>query len=241
MSYPDVQRNINNLYKSFEKLRSDVYVYLHNLKPDIKEFETLVSFPQPALKIKPRKSQSAITLEQLCKEVRLIDLLRTVNCYSTWFNFEQLDGIVEKYGNSDLKGRMEKYRSELTEFETGTCLEKLNGVELAELQEDSVSIIVRLPHHHCSSFKASYVRKLKKNYTDKARLGPAALRIYKISGSTVKIIFLVPIALAPHLLVASFKPMSVLTSQKSLPSSVYERCVHMIHEDEASSLMMVSD
>ena len=238
---PDVQRSINNLSKSFDKLRADVYTYLHHTKPDIKEFEALVCCPQPAWKTNPRKSLSSVTLERLSKyEVQLNHLCRKVDCYSTWFNFELLESIVKKFGNSDLEKRMDKYRFELTEFEDGISLDKLNSAEFATPQEDSVTIIARLPNHHCSFFKASDIRRLKKNYTDKASLNPASLRIYKISGSTVEIIFLVPIALAPHLLITTYKPVSVLTSQtSSLPSCIYERCVHKMHTEEVFSLMKV--
>lgn len=236
---PDVQREIDHLYQAFETLRMDVFNYLDKTKPDLKEFSVFVSSPPPAWKTKRPKPMTDVNLDRIMNpETEFYQMFCIVSQYTSWYNYELLKKIINRYGDPDLRRKMEEYCTGLSEFESRTSAEVLKNIAFCRPQSDSVTIIANLPDHHCNQFTGSDIRKLKHALTDEAGTDPATLRTYMIHESSVEIIFLVPISLAPYLIVSSVCPL--LASQGPLPENVYERCVHLVHVEEVFRLMGVS-
>ena len=236
---PEVQRDIDHLYQSFDALRMDVFTYLDKMQPDLREFSVFVSLPPPSWKTKRPKMMTNVDLDRIMDpETQFYQMFCVVSQYTSWYNYELLNKIVNRYGSPELKGKMEKYRNELFEFEGRTSTEVLTNIALGMPQSDSVTVIARLPDHHCNQFTARDVRNMKHKYTDEAGIDRAALRTHMINKSSVEIVFLVPIALAPYLMVSSVSPL--LTSESPLPENMYERCIHMIYTEEVFRLMGVS-
>ena len=236
---PEVQRKIGLLHQAFQELRMNVYAYIEDTKPDLKEFAVFISSPPPSWKRCRPRDMRDIDLDRIMDpKMEYYQMFIVVNKYANWYNYELIDGIVRRYGNPELKGQMCEYRSKLEEFESNTSTDELKHVPLALPQPDSVAIIGRLPHHNLNQFSAHDVRMLKHTYANEAGMDDAALRTYMIKESSVEIIFLVPIALAPYLMVTSAS--KLLTSQNPLPVDMHERCVHMICADDMLRLMGVS-
>ena len=238
---PEVQKDIDHLYQSFDTLRMDVFSYLDKMQPDLdlREFSVFVSLPPPSWKTKRPKMMTNVDLDRIMDpKTQFYQMFCVVSQYTNWYNYELLEKIVNRYGNPELKGKMEKYRTELFAFEAGTSTEVLTNIALGTPQSDSVTIIARLPDHQCNQFTASDIRELKHKYTDRAGVDRAALRTHMINKSSIEIVFLVPIALAPYLMVSSVS--SLLTSDSPLPENMYERCVHFIHTEEVFRVMGVS-
>jgi hypothetical protein len=230
----EVREAIMHLYEEFEELRLDVYHYLEMTLPNPKHFAVFVSCRMPSWK-KKRPNQSQV--EGVDKTgIEFYQMFCAVSQYIDWYNYELLDRIVQRYGNPQLKGRMEKYRTKMVEFESCTSADKLKNIEFAKPLEDSVAIIARLPDHHCNQFMGSDMRGIKHQYTSAAGLDNAALRTHMINESSVEIIFLVPISLAPHLMMSSLTVSPLLTSQDPLPD-IHERCVYDMHAEEVFRLM----
>jgi len=141
---------------------------------------------------------------------------------------------VEEYGSPTIKQQMEDYRTRVDEFEKNTDLDAVKNIPLFQTQSDSVAFVVRMPNHQCSQFRLNEIRIMHRALTDEAGIDCAAMRTHMIVPSSVTIIFLVPLALAPYLMVSPF-----LTSQKPLPEDIYERCVRVIDAEEAFRLMGV--
>ena len=237
---PDVQREIQHLYEAFDILRMDVYNYLEKIKPDLKEFRVFVSFPITCWMKKRPQRMKTVDLDRIVNpKTEFYEMFCIIGQYTNWYNYELLKKIVNRYGDPDLKRKMEEYCKEITEFEDRTSAEVLKNIRFSEAQPDSVSMIARLPDHHCNQFKGSDIRKLKHAITDEAGIDRGALSLHIIHKSSVKIIFLVPIALAPYLMVSSVSPL--LTSPNPLPEDMYERCVQYLDTEEVFRLMGVSN
>ena len=233
----EVRETIMRLYEEFEELRLGVYHYLEMTPPNPKHFAVFVSCRMPSWR-KKRPNQSQV--EGVDKTgIEFYQMFCAVSQYIDWYNYELLDRIVQRYGNPQLKGRMEKYRTKMVEFESCTSADKLKNIEFAKPLEDSVAIIARLPDHHCNQFMGSDMRGIKHQYTSAAGLDNAALRTHMINESSVEIIFLVPISLAPHLMMSSLTVSPLLTSQDPLPEDIHERCVYYMHAEEVFRLMGV--
>ena len=236
----EVQREMDALHESFESLRMNVYSYLSSQKPDLKEFRVFVSSPPPAWKKKRQLPMTNVDLDRIMKrETEFYEMFCVITQYTNWYNYELLKKIISRYGNPALKQQMENNCAELSDFESHTSADLIKSVSLSVPQPNSVSLVVRLPNHQCSQFYMSEIRTLQHAITDQAGVDQAALRIHMIVQSSVEIIFLVPIGLAPYLMVSSVSPL--LTSQDPLPKDVYERCVHVVHAEEAFRLMGVSE
>ena len=237
----EVQAEISSLHTEFETLRMDIYKYVRRSQPDLDDFAVFVSCPMPSWKTKRPRSMVDIDLDRISdKNAGFRQIFIVVNQYSNWYNYELVDRIAQSYGNPQLKGRMDAYRSRLTEFESHTSAEKLKNIELARPLSDSASVIARLPHHHSNQFTGSDMRRLTHQYAKEAGVDPAAVRMQMVSEkSPVEIIFLVPISLAPYLMVPSFIVCPLLTSQEPLPEDIHERCVYYMHEEEVFRLMGV--
>ena len=238
----EVQREMMILDAAFETLRMEVYEYISATKPDLNEFAVFVSCPVPSWKRTRPRQMTDVDLDRLMNPVaQFRDMFIVVNQYTNWCNYELMHKITERYGNPDLQGKMVQYRSEMVKFEARTSTDKLKNIELARPLADSVSIIGRLPDNHCNQFMASHMRRLKQQYANEAGLDHAALRIYMVRESSVEIIFLVPVTLAPYLMVSSLIVSPLLTSQDPLPQDMYERCVYYMHAEEVFRLMGVSN
>ena len=238
----EVQKEIQRLHQVFEALRMEIYSYLEKTKIDLKEFAVFVSCPMPSWKTKRPKQMIDIDLDRIMQPgMEFYQMFCVINQYTNWYNYELLDNIAQRYGNPELKGKMAAYRSELAEFEQHTSAEKLKGIELARPLSDSVTIIARLPHHNCNQFTGDDVRKIKDQYTNSAGLNSAAVRTQSINQSSVEIIFLVPVSLAPHLVVTSFAVSPLLTTQDPIPEDMHERCVYYMNAEEVFRLMGVSN
>ena len=234
-----VQKEIEELHKSFEALRMDVYCFLEQSQPDLKEFAVFISSPPTSWKSKRPKTMTDVNFDRMIDpNTQFYQMFSIVSKYTNWNNYELLEKIVKRYGNPELKGRMEAYCLEIEDFEDRTSAEVLKYISFAEPLHDSVSIIATLPNHHCNQFTGSDIRRLKRSYADRAGVDRAALRLRTIKKSSVEIIFLVPIALAPYLIVSSGHPL--LTSRDPIPEDIYERCVHLMHTEEILQLMGVS-
>ena len=239
----EVQAEISSLHAEFETLRMDLYDYITDTQPDIKKFAVFISCPLPSWKTKRPRKMADIDLDRIMKnDAQYHEMFIVVAQYSNWYNYELMDRIAQRYGNPQLKGRMDAYRSRLTEFESHTSAEKLKNIELARPLSDSASVVARLPHHNSNQFTGTDLRTLKHQYATEAGVDPAAVRLQMIiEMSPVEIIFLVPISLAPYLMVPSFIVCPLLTSQEPLPEDIHERCVYYMHEEEVFRLMGVCD
>ena len=238
----EVQREMMILDEAFETLRMEVYAYIAATKPDLNEFAVFITCPVPSWKRTRPRQMTDVDLDRLMNPgAQFRDMFIVVNQYTNWYNYELMHKITERYGNPDHQGKMVQYRSEMVKFEARTSTDKLRSIELARPLADSVSIIGRLPDNHCNQFMASDMRRLKHRYANEAGLDDAALRIYMIKKSSVEIIFLVPVALAPYLMVSSLIVSPLLTSQDPLPQNMYERCVYYMHAEEVFRLMGVSN
>ena len=235
---PAVRREIEDLYGIFKRLLMDVYRFLSKEPLDLKEFRVFVSFPPPAWKKKQQKSLSGVDLDRIMKSNEFHEIYMVVSQYVDWYNYELLKSIVEEYGNPPIKQRMQDYCTKVDEFEVRTSLEAVKNTPFGQPQSDSVALIARMPYHQCNQFHLSEIRKMGHTLADEADIEHAAVRTHMVVQSSVEIIFLVPLALAPYLMVRSICPL--LTSQDPLPGSVYERCVHVIETKEAFRLMGVS-
>lgn len=236
----EVRREIQDLHESFEELRMDVYSYLAKRKPDLEEFRVLVSSPAPSWKRKRPQRMTDVALDRIMNpETKFYQMFCIISRYTSWYNYELLEKIVKRYGDPDLKRRMEKYCTQITDFEDRTSAEVLKNIRFCEPQSDSVSMIAMLPEHQCNQFTMGDIRKLKHAKADEARIDRASLRLCIVHESSVKIIFLVPIALAPYLMVSSESPL--LTSPNPLPEDMYERCVQYLDTEEAFRLMGVGN
>lgn len=237
----EVQEEIMHLHQDFEKLRMEIYNYLEQFPPNLKEFAVFVSCPMPSWKKTLPKNIEGVNLQQIMQPgTEFYQMFIVVSQYTNWYNYELLDNIAQRYGSPELKGKMAAYRSKLAEFESHTSAEKLKNIELARPLADSVSIIAKLEDNHCNQFTGSDLRKLKDQYTNEAGVDNAALRMHMVKKSSVEIIFLVPISLAPNLMVSSLTVSPLLTSQNPLPEDMHERCVYYMHEEEVFRLMGVS-
>ena len=238
---PNVQEDIDHLHQQFEALRFDIYDHIEETKPNRGRFAVFVSCPI-AWRTKHTKPMTDIDLDRIMRpEAQFYQMFIVINQYTNWYNYELMENIAKRYGNPELKRRMEEYRSELAQFESHTSADKLKNVELARPFGDSVSVIVTLPYNQCNQFLMSDIRRVGHKYTNNAGLDPAALRTHTIDGNSVEIIFLVPVSLAPYLIASSLTISPLLTSQYPLPEDVHERCVHFMHEEEVFRLMGVSD
>ena len=236
---PDTEREMERLYKQFDGLRMDVYSYLSKLKPDLGEFRVLVSSPLPTWKKSIRRRLSDAHLHHVIKPQTEFDEIFCLICqYISWHSYELLEKIVDRYGDPPLKKRMKDYCIELEKFESHTSIDKIRSIALSTPQIDSTTLEVQLPNHDCSQFLASEVRTLQHSIADKAEIERAGVRTHIIIQSSVKIIFLVPLSLAPYVIASSVCPL--LASPGPLPEDVYERCVHIVHTEEAFRLMGVS-
>ena len=236
---PEVQRELDQLYQSFDSLRMDVYTYLNDLQPDLNDFAVLVSSPAPSWKTKRPKPVTDINLDRIMNpETQFHEKFCIVCRYVDWYNYELLEKIVKRYGNPELKRKMEEYRSEVDDFESRTSAEVLKHIVLGQPLADSVTVIARLENNHCNQFTGRDIRRLKCQCANEAGVDPATIRLHIIVEHSVEIVFLVPIALAPYLLAGSVSPL--LTSQSPLPENMYERCVHIMHAEEIFHLMGVS-
>ena len=237
----EVQREMEQLHQAFEAIRMELYCHILETKPNLDEFAAFISCPGPSWKSKRPKRMTEIDLDRIMQpDAQFRQMFVVINQYTNWYNYELLNDVAQRFGNPELKEKMASYRLMLSEFESHTSAEKLKGIELAQPLADSVSIIARLPRHNCNQFTGGDVRKLKRQYTDDAGLNSAAVRTHSVNQSSVEIIFLVPISLAPHLVVTSFAVSPLLTTQDPLPEDMHERCVHYMHEEEVFRLMGVS-
>ncbi|CAI8017422.1 Probable serine/threonine-protein kinase kinX, partial [Geodia barretti] len=236
---PDaVQEEIMLLHRVFEELRMEIYKYLEESPPDIKEFAVFVSCPMPSWKKKLPRNIEGLDLKQIMQPgTEFYQMFIVISQYTNWYNYELLDNIAQRYGSPELKGKMAAYRTKLTDFEGRTSAEKLKNIELARPLADSASVIAKLEDNQCNQFTGRDIRRLKHQYTDQAGVDPAAARLYMIKKSSVEIIFLVPISLAPHLMVSSLTVSPLLTSQNQLPEDIHERCVYYMHAEEVFCLM----
>ena len=238
----EVQREIQRLHQEFEALRMEIYSYLEETKPNLKEFAVFVSCPMPSWKTKRPKQMKDIDLDRIMQPgTEFYQMFCVVNQYTNWYNYELLDNIAQRYGNPELKGKMATYCSNLAEFEHHTSAENLKSIELGKPLADSVSTIARLPEHHCNQFTMSDIRRLKHGYANNAGLDPAAVRTNVIFESSVEIIFLVPVSLAPYLIASSLTASPLFTTQNPLPEDIHERCVYYMHAEEVFHLMGVSN
>ena len=238
----EVQEEIMLLHRVFEELRMEIYKYLEESPPDIKEFAVFVSCPMPSWKKKLPKNIEGLDLKQIMQPgTEFYQMFIVISQYTNWYNYELLDNIAQRYGSPELKGKMAAYRTKLTDFEGRTSAEKLKNIELARPLADSASVIAKLEDNQCNQFTGRDIRRLKHQYTDQAGVDPAAARLYMIKKSSVEIIFLVPISLAPHLIVSSLTVSPLLTSQNQLPEDIHERCVYYMHAEEVFCLMGVSN
>ena len=237
----EVQREMMILHEAFETLRMEVYAYITATKPDIDEFAVFISRPVPSWKKTRPRQMTDIDLDRVMNpSAQFRDMFIVVNQYTNWYNYELMRNITERYGNPELKGKMAQFCSEMDKFEARTSTDKLKSIELARPLADSVSIIGRLPDNHCNQFTARDMRNAKNQYANEAGVDPAAVRIYMIRESSVEIIFLVPVAMAPYLMVSSLTVTPLLTSQDPIPEDMYERCVHYMNVEEVFRLMGVS-
>ena len=215
----------------------DVYRFLSKKAPDLKEFRVFVSSPPPAWKIKRQKPLIDVDLDRIMKSDEFHEIYMVLSQYINWYNYELLNRIVEEYGNPSIKQQMENYRTKIDEFEEHTNLDSVKNIPLCQPQPDSVAIIVRMPNSQCNQFQLNEIRMMQHTFADEAGIDHAAVRTHMVVQSSVEVIFLVPLALAPYLIVSSVCPL--LTSQEPLPEDVYERCVQIIHTEEAFRLMGV--
>ena len=219
----------------------EIHAYLEKSTPNLKEFAVFVSSPMPSWKKKPPKRMTDINLDRIMQpNAEFYQMFTVVSQYTNWYNYELMDNIVQRYGDPPLKAQMASYREELAEFESHTSADEMKNVELAIAFPESVSIIATLPQHQCSDFAMSDVRNLKCGYARGAGLDQAAVRIHLIIQSSVEIIFLVPLSLAPSLVVSSFTTSPLLTSEVPVPEDMYERCVYYMNAEEVFRLMGVS-
>ena len=234
---PAVREEMKELHHLFEKLRMDVYRFLSKEPPDLNEFRVFVSSPPPAWKMKQQRSLTEVDLDRIMKSDKFHEIYMVLSQYINWYNYELLNSIVEEYGNPPIKQRMEDYCTRVDEFEERTTVDSVKNIPLCQPQPDSVAFIVRMPNHQCSQFHLNEIRRMQHALADEGGVDRAAVRTHMFVQSSVKIIFLVPLALAPYLMVSSVSP--ILSSQEPLPENVYERCVHVIHTEEAFRLMGV--
>ena len=239
---PDVQRQLNHLYDLFDDITMKVYTYLSEIKLDRKEFAVLVSSQPPSWKIKrPRQIPDVDFQRMIDPSTEFYQMFCIVKRYVSWHNYELVEKIVKRYGNSDLKLQMEKYRAELADFEQHTSAEKLKNIQFAIPQPDSVTIFAILPQHNLNQLTGGDIRLLKHKMAEKADLEQAAVQTYMIVESSVKIVFLIPNALAPYVMVSSLAASPLLTSQGPLPGDICKRAVYTLSTEEVFSLMGVSD
>lgn len=229
---------MEELYQLFEQLRLDVYSFLSKELSDLNEFRVFVSSPPPAWKLERQKPLSDYHLECIKTDDAFHEIYMVLSQYTTWYNYELLKSIVEKYANPPIKQRMQHYCTKLNEFEERIILDSVKDISFCQPQQNSITIIIKMPNHQCKQLHLNEIRKMQHALADEAGIERAAVRIYKVVEGSVEIIFLVPLALAPYLIVSSICPL--LTSQESLPESVDKRCVHTIHTEEAVRLMGVS-
>ena len=86
------------------------------------------------------------------------------------------------------------------------------------------------------------VTTLKHGIEEKSGLARGAVRTHRIKKSSVEIIFLVPIALAPYVIVScSCTFSSLFTTEAPLSGDIYERAVYTMYTEEVFRLMGVSD
>ena len=238
----EVQEDIMLLHRVFEELRMEIYKYLEEYPPDIREFAVFVSCPMPSWKKKLPRNIEGFDLKQIMKPgTEFYQMFIVISQYTNWYNYELLDNVTQRYCNPELKGKMTAYRLKLTDFESRTSAEKLKNIELARPLADSASVIAKLEDNQCNQFTGSDIRRLKHEYTNQAGLDPAAARVHMIKKSSVEIIFFVPISLAPHLMVSSLTVSPLLTSPIALPDDIHERCVYYMHVEEVFRLMGVSN
>ena len=234
---PGVQRELEELYQEFEDLRVAVYDCLSKEPPDLNQFRVFVSSPPPAWKMKRQKRLTDGHLERIKKDDTFHEIYMVLSQYIDWYNYELLKSIVEKYADPPIKQRMQDYCAKLDEFEERTNLDSVKNIPFCQPQPDSVVVTVNIPNHQPDQFRLRESRKVKHTLADEAGIDHGAIRLQIIVKSSVEIIFLVPLALAPYLLVSSICPL--LTSQEPLPENVHERCVRVIHTEEAFRLMGV--
>ena len=238
----EVQRQLGHLYSLFEELTMKVYTYLSEIKLDRKEFAVLVSSQPPSWKIKrPRKIPDVDFQRIIDPNTEFFQMFCIVKRYVSWHNYELLEKIVNRFGNADLKLQMEKYRTELGDFEQHTSAEVLKNIQFAIAQPDSVAIFAILPQHNLNQFAVSDIRLLKHKIAEKADLAQAAVSTYMIVESSVKIIFLIPNALAPYVMVSALAVSPLLTSQGPLPGDICKRAIYTMNTEEVFCLMGVSD
>ena len=239
---PEVQRQLDHLYNLFDDLMMNVYTYLSEKKPNLKEFAVLVSSQPPSWKIKrPRQIPDVDFQRMIDPSTEFYQMFCIVRRYVSWHNYELVEKIVKRYGNAELQLQMEKYRSELADFEKHTSAEVLKNIQFALPQPDSVAILAILPQHNLNQFPVSDIRHLKHKIAESADLEQAAVQTYMIVESSVKIVFLIPSALAPYVMVSSLAVAPLLTSQGPLPGDICTRAVYTMNTEEVFNLMGVSD
>ena len=240
---PQVQRELEHLYELFENLVIDIYTYLEENKPDLKEFAVFASSQPPSWRIKrPRPMADVDFGRMIATDTEFYQMFSIISRYVSWHNYELLEKVARRYGSSDLREQMQKYREELEDFEKHTSAEVLQNVIFAGAQPDSVAILAILPHHQPNQLTMNNVTTLKHGIEEKSGLARGAVRTHRIKKSSVEIIFLVPIALAPYVIVScSCTFSSLFTTEAPLSGDIYERAVYTMYTEEVFRLMGVSD
>lgn len=238
---PEVQKELSHLYDTFDDLVMDVYNYLSTHQPDLKEFAVLVSSQPPSWQVKRPKLIPDVHFERIIDpSTDFFTIFCIVRRYVSWHNYELMEKIVKRYGDSNLKQQMENYCSQLNHFEEHTSAEVLKNIPFAIAQADSVVVQVVLPNHHLNQFTGGEIRQFKHKITEKANLEKSSVRTYMINESSVKIIFLIPRALAPYVMVNCSLPVSpLLTTDAPLPESISDRTVYTMHTEEVFRIIEV--
>ena len=237
-----MQKELEHLYEIFDDLVMSLYSYLDHLKPDLKEFAVFVSNQPPPWKIQRRKHMTERDFYfMIAPNTEFHQMFAIVRRYVSWHNYELVDSIVRRYGNPDLKLKMKNYREELANFEEHTSAEVLKNIEFAICQPDSVALLAILPDHHPNQLSVGDVSHLKHRISEEAGVKKHAIRTFQINESSVEIIFLVPMMLAPYIIVScSSNASPILKTQGPLPKDIYERAVYRMFTEEVFSLMGVS-
>ena len=185
-----VEEEILHLDNHYADLRSDTHIYMVERERESPTFVdkfriTLLELPQhQQVKYPTLFEGNTYKIHEARNVSRIFDIIRP---YSNYMNYELLQLIIKKFGNSSLKEGMSGYVVELETFELKTTIVEFVAAtnDSTEIPECYRSVIVKI-NRDASQCTLHEVRVfIKKSLAKKSLFMPHALMLQQASSNTI--------------------------------------------------------
>ena len=226
-----VQMNFQRIRAKYALLVTNTLHQLEELRTDVGRFRVYISnFPAS------RKFENMLFFQQHLRELREASSLTEVFTmlsqfeYWSWENYHLLSAVVEAFGTPAMKDDVKTYKKDLDTFRINTKLCHYVDVIAEEADTDTppkpdfVRLIVKLKERWCK-YTLKCVEDFWESVIEEFSLAPYALIFRDAKPGCICLTFLIPVLMAPWLIIQSKNKVDFFSSLHIRSLTVGEHCV----------------